>query len=96
MQSLYSFKVEKTAATSDWVGWQTENNADLYWNNAAGNVLYNFTFWAKTAGVNTAPANQDGEIGVWYKFLAAALLAKVCTVDQSVADKAGHNTGHCW
>ncbi len=89
LQSLYSFKVEKTAATTDWVGWQTENNADLYWNNAAGNVLYNFTFWAKTAGVNTAPANQDGEIGVWYKFYSGGSLVgeSFVPVDQSVADK---------
>ncbi len=89
LQSLYSFKVEKTGATTDWVGWQSENNADLYWNNAGGNLVYNLRFWAKTMGVNTNPGSEDAMIGVWYRFYTGGTLIaeKFVPVDQSVADQ---------
>jgi len=87
--SYWSFKVEKTAATTDMVGWQSVNNADLYWNNASGNVLYTLRFYAKTSGVNTNPGNDDARIGVWYKFYAGGILIaeKLVAVDQTVASK---------
>ncbi|MBC8401709.1 MAG: hypothetical protein H8E14_09490, partial [Candidatus Marinimicrobia bacterium] len=34
-EGFYSFKVTKSGATSNAVGWLSDNNADLYWNNAA-------------------------------------------------------------
>jgi FlgD Ig-like domain len=87
--SYWSFKVEKAAASTDMVGWQSDNNADLYWNNAAGNVLYTLRFYAKTSGVNTSPGNDDARIGVWYKFYAGGNLIaeKLVAVDQTVATK---------
>jgi membrane-bound inhibitor of C-type lysozyme len=85
--SIRSFKVEKSGATSDSVGWMSDNNANLYWNDAAGGVLYNFTFQAKTSGVNTSPANNDERIGVWYKFYAGGNLIaeRHVPVDQSAS-----------
>jgi hypothetical protein len=85
--NLRSFKIEKTAVTTDAVGWQSENNADLYWNNAAGNVLYSFSFMAKTMGVNTSPANNDEAIGLWYQFYVGGGLIgeQFVAVDQSTA-----------
>jgi hypothetical protein len=72
--NLRSFKIEKSSASSAAVGWESVNNADLYWNNAAGNVVYDLGFWAKTSGANTNPANNDEEIGVWYRFYAGGNL----------------------
>ncbi|KAA3659501.1 MAG: T9SS C-terminal target domain-containing protein [Calditrichaeota bacterium] len=84
-----SFKIEKTAVASDMVGWTSVNNADLYWNNAAADVLYNLEFMAKSAGVNTSPANDDAKIGVMYKFYGGGALLgeQFVEIDQSVADK---------
>ncbi len=72
--SYRSFKVVKSSAATDAVGWKSVNNADLYWNNAAGNVLYTLSFYAKTSGVNTSPSGQDGMIGVWYRFYSGGSL----------------------
>jgi hypothetical protein len=87
LQSLRSFKVSKSSATSDAVGWVSDNNADLYWNNAAGNVLYTMRFWAKTSGVNTNPANDDAKIGALYRFYVGGSVIgeQFLTVDQSTA-----------
>jgi hypothetical protein len=84
---LHSLKVEKSSVTTDMTGWVSDNNADLYWNNAAGNVLYTMHFYAKTSGVNTNPSGQDAMIGVWYRFyLSGALIGEqFVAVDQSVA-----------
>jgi hypothetical protein len=65
--SQYSFKIEKPSTTTDAVGWQSDNNAKLYWNNA-GSGTYTLHFQSKTEGVNTNPANDDARIGVLYKF----------------------------
>jgi len=85
--SLRSFKIIKASATTDMVGWVSDNNADLYWNNAGGNDLYNLGFWAKTDNVNTSPANQDAMIGVWFKFYASGALLgeQFVAVDQTTA-----------
>ena len=82
----YSFKIYKPSATTEAVGWESENNADLYWNNAASGT-YTLSFYAKTEGVNTDPANDDARIGVWYRYYSGeTLLAeKFVAVDQSTA-----------
>ncbi|MFZ0390680.1 MAG: FlgD immunoglobulin-like domain containing protein, partial [Calditrichia bacterium] len=81
-----SLKVEKSGATADMAGWMSDNNADLYWNNAAG-ALYTLRFWAKTSGVNTGPGNQDAMTGVWYRFYSGGTLLaeQFVGVDQSAA-----------
>ncbi len=48
--SMRSLKIMKPATTAEYVGWMSVNNADLYWNNAAADRLYNLSFWAKTTG----------------------------------------------
>ncbi|MBN2089197.1 hypothetical protein JW964_06275 [candidate division KSB1 bacterium] len=87
--SIRSVKVMKSTATTDMVGWKSVNNADLYWNNAAADRLYNLSFWAKTQGVNTNPANDDAKIGVLFVFKAGGNLLgeQFIEVDQSTADK---------
>ncbi|MBD3223179.1 MAG: T9SS type A sorting domain-containing protein [Caldithrix sp.] len=83
-----SLKVEKNATGDDMVGWKSDNNANLYWNNASGGTLYSLTFWAKTSGVNTSPANQDEMIGVWFRFYSdgSLITEQFVEVDQSAAD----------
>jgi hypothetical protein len=85
--SHHSLKVEKSAAATDMAGWISENNANLYWNDAAGNAAYSLHFYAKTSGVNTSPGSQDGMIGVWYRFYQGGSLIgeKFVAVDQSTA-----------
>ena len=82
-----SFKVVKPSATTNPVGWVSVNNADLYWNNAAADRLYNLSFWAKTEGVNTDPSTEDGKIGVKYEFFAGGTLLgeQFISVDQTVS-----------
>jgi hypothetical protein len=82
----YSFKVVKPAATTDPVGWKSANNADLYWNNASDGT-FTLSFYAKTEGVNTEPADDDASIGVLYEFYAEGSLIgeKFVKIDQSVA-----------
>jgi hypothetical protein len=86
--SEHSFMIEKTGQTDDAAGWESVNNADLYWNNAAADALYNLSFWVKTEGVNTAPANDDEKIGVTFEFYhdGTSIGEKTIWVDQSVAD----------
>jgi hypothetical protein len=82
---LRSLKVDKSSSTTEAVGWKSDNNADLYWNDAAGNASYTLRFWAKTAGVNTSPANDDARIGVWYRFYEGGNLIgeQLVAVDQT-------------
>ncbi len=84
-----SFEIMKPNAGSAAVGWMSVNNADLYWNNAKANELYNFSFWAKTEGVNITPANDDAKIGVHYEiFKNGTLLSDgYVWVDQTVDTK---------
>ena len=86
--SEHSFKVSKTAATADIAGWKSENNADLYWNNASADALYNLGFWVKTEGVNTNPATDDEKIGVKYEFSSGGTSIGESTIyiDQTTAD----------
>ncbi len=85
--STRSLKVVKPAKTPELVGWMSANNADLYWNNAAADRLYNLSFWAKTDGVNTNPANDDAKIGALFVFKAGGVLLgeQFIEVDQSTA-----------
>ena len=89
LPSLRSFKVVKPAVTSDAVGWVSVNNADLYWNNAGGDDLYNISFWAKTEGVNINPTTDDEKIGAWFRFYSGGVLVaeQFLEVDQTVSDK---------
>lgn len=86
-ESLRSAKVEKTDASGDVVGWKSVDNAYLYWNHAKADRLYNLSFWAKTEGVNTDPASDDGKIGVLFQFFAEGTLLgeQFIPVDQSAA-----------
>ena len=86
--SEHSFQIVKAAPTISAVGWESENQADLYWNNAAADVAYNLGFWVKTQGVNTAPATDDGKIGVKYEFFnsSASIGEKTIWIDQTAAD----------
>jgi hypothetical protein len=86
--SYRSFKVEKSSTTTDAAGWKSVNNADLYWNNASGNILYTLSFYAKTSGVNTNPSGQDAMIGVWYRFYASSALIgeQFVALDQTTAN----------
>jgi len=86
---FHSFKVTKSAASTDVVGWVSDNNATLYWNNAAAGT-YALTGYVKTVGVNTNPANDDAKVGVSFEFKNAAgaeLTTETVWADQSVADK---------
>ena len=80
-------KIEKPNTGSDIVGWKSVNNAQLYWNNAVADRLYNLSFWAKAEGVNTNPANDDEKIGVLFQFFAGETLLgeQFVTIDQSAA-----------
>ncbi len=93
LPSEYSFKITKSATTSDVVGWKSVNNANLYWNHAnttdGANKLYNVSFYFKTEGVNTNPTTEDQKIYVRYTFYSGGSLIaeKGVPVDQSVASK---------
>ncbi len=85
---FHSFTITKSATTTDMVGWVSDNNADLYWNNAAAST-YNLSAWVKLAGVNTAPANDDAKIGLIFEFLDGSgneLVTEYLWADQSAAD----------
>ena len=86
--SLRSFEIEKTAATTDIVGWKSDNNAQLYWNHAEADAIYNLSFYVKTVGVNTSPATDDEKIGVKYEFFAGgtSIGEKIIYIDQTNAD----------
>src|SRR4030042_6136336 len=84
---MHSLKVMKNQATAEAVGWVSDNNADLYWNNAGADLLYNLSFRAKTEGANTNPANDDAAIGVLFSFYGGGVLLaeKWVPVDQTAA-----------
>lgn len=85
--SRRSFKITKSTAGSNEIGWKSEDNANQLWNNATA-ALYSFNFSAKTEGVNTAPANDDAKIGVRYSFYDATgafISDAFVEVDQSTA-----------
>jgi hypothetical protein len=82
----YSLKITK-ATTTGAVGWQSDNNANLYWNHAEAGA-YTMSFKAKTEGVNTDPANDDARFGVKYTFKDAGgstIGEQFVAVDQSAA-----------
>ncbi|MBL7067654.1 MAG: T9SS type A sorting domain-containing protein [Candidatus Marinimicrobia bacterium] len=84
-----SFKITKSAATSDIVGWLSDDNANKYWNNAASGT-FSIKASIKTVGVNTAPANDDAKIGVLFEFKTAAgveLSSVTLWAVQSAADE---------
>ena len=85
---FYSFMVSKSAVTSGPVGWVSDNNADLFWNNASAGT-YSLSAMVKTVGVNTSPANDDAKIGLSFEFLDvtdAVLHTAYVWADQSAAD----------
>jgi len=86
---FHSFGVTKSAASTDVVGWESDNNATLYWNAAAAGT-YALTGYVKTVGVNTNPSSDDAKIGIVYEFKNASgaeLTTETVWADQSVADK---------
>jgi len=89
MKGIRSLKIDKPGVTVDWVGWQSGNQAQTYWNNMQGSVLYHIGGLVKTSGVNMSPADSTYEIGLHWEFLSGGVqLAKVrIPVDQSVASK---------
>ena len=85
---FHSFRIDKSSSTSEEIGWISDNNADLYWNNA-GSGSYELSGYVKTSGVNTDPANDDEKIGIVYEFkddAGAELTTQKVWVDQSSAD----------
>ncbi|MBN1154483.1 T9SS type A sorting domain-containing protein [candidate division KSB1 bacterium] len=80
-------KIEKAAAGTDAVYWKSDNNAQLYWNGAAAERLYNLIANVKTENVNTNPATDDAKIGVLFSFFANGTLVgeEFVAVDQSAA-----------
>ena len=85
---FHSFMITKAAAGDNMVGWVSDNNADLYWNNAAA-ATYNLNYQVKLAGVNTSPASDDEKIGVMFEFYdgsGAELVTETLWADQSAAD----------
>ncbi|OPZ46487.1 MAG: hypothetical protein BWY95_01728 [Bacteroidetes bacterium ADurb.BinA104] len=86
---FHSFEITKSAASSDVVGWVSDNNATLYWNNATAGT-YALTGYVKTVGVNTNPASDAEKVGIVYEFKNASggeLTTETVWADQSVADK---------
>ncbi|MCK4447887.1 MAG: hypothetical protein KAW56_12505, partial [Candidatus Marinimicrobia bacterium] len=91
----HSLKITKSSTTSDVVGWESDNNANLYWNHAgqsdAGFVgNYALSAMVKTVGVNTSPGEvADLKIGLVYYFQNASGVDLVDPVylwaDQSAA-----------
>ncbi|MDP8206126.1 MAG: T9SS type A sorting domain-containing protein [Candidatus Electryonea clarkiae] len=63
-----SLKIEKDA-TGTAASWVSDNQAQTFWNHMEA-VLYTCSFYAKTSGANTEPANNDAEIGAWFYFEA--------------------------
>ncbi len=85
---MHSFMITKAAVGANMVGWQSANNANLYWNNAQAGT-YNVGAMVKLAGVNTAPANDDARIGVMFEFLDGSgnvLGTENVWADQTAAD----------
>ncbi|MCF7923049.1 MAG: T9SS type A sorting domain-containing protein [Candidatus Marinimicrobia bacterium] len=82
-----SFMISKASATTTEEGWMSDDNANLFWNNA-GTGTFAVSVWYKTDGVNTSPANDDAKIGVVYTFNNASgteLATTTLWADQSAA-----------
>lgn len=82
-----SFKITKSAATASEVGWESVDNANLYWNNA-GSGTFAVSAWIKTDGVNTSPATDADKISVVYTFNNASgteLATAALYADQTAA-----------
>ena len=82
-----SFKITKAAAGANAVGWESDNNANLYWNNAKSGT-YALSVKIKTDGVNISPANDDAKIGMVVTFNDASgtlLTSTTVWADQSAA-----------
>ncbi|MFC1483440.1 T9SS type A sorting domain-containing protein [Candidatus Neomarinimicrobiota bacterium] len=62
-----SFKITKSAAGASEVGWESDNNANKYWNHATAGV-FALSAMVKTVGVNTSPATDADKIGVEFTF----------------------------
>lgn len=80
-------KIEKPETGADAVYWKSENNAQLYWNSAKAERLYNLGAHIKTDGVNTNPATDDEKIGALFEFYAGGTLitSEFVPIDQSAA-----------
>jgi len=92
-QDFRSLKIFKPNVSSAAVGWISENNAQVYWNQMTDDVTYNLWGNIKTLGVNTSPTTDDERVGLLYKFFDAskALIAeKFVPADQSVASRDWH------
>jgi hypothetical protein len=79
--------ISKASATTTEEGWMSDDNANLYWNNA-GSGTFAVSTWYKTEGVNTNPANDDARIGVVFTFNNASgteLATTTLWADQSAA-----------
>ena len=87
----YSFKVVKSTATAEAVGWKSVDNAKLFWNNPSDG-LQDLNYYIKTSGVNTDPANDDERIGVKYTYFAggSSIGEQFVPVDQTAADMNWH------
>jgi len=84
---FYSFKVTKSAATTNEVGWVSDNNANLFWNHATEGT-FSLSGKVKTVGVNTSPADDDAKIGLVFTFEDAAgaeLTSQTLWADQTAA-----------
>ena len=81
-----SFKISKSAAATGAVGWVSDDNADLYWNNASTDVTYDISFYAITKDVNTSPATDDEKIQVIVTIMQGSTSNEVVIdVDQTTA-----------
>ncbi len=82
---MRSLKIVKDAGTA--ASWMSGNQAQTYWNRMEA-VLYECSFYAKTMGVNTAPAGENEEIGVHFTFLTEgeSVGEVFVPVDQTSAD----------
>jgi len=93
---FWSLKVVKPSATSDAVGWVSDNQAQRYWNHMSDNIVYNLSAWFKTEGVNTNPATDDEKIGAWFRFFDSSgglIVEEFVAADQSQATMDWHKAG---
>jgi hypothetical protein len=82
-----SFKITKSATGASAVGWESVDNANLYWNGAKAGT-YALSAMVKTVGVNTSPASDADKIGVEFTFndtLGAELSTVTLWADQTAA-----------
>jgi hypothetical protein len=84
-----SLKIDKAITTPGWVGWETGNQAQTYWNGMTDDISYTVGGWVKTNGVNTSPADSTYEIRLYWEFLSGGsqIAEGFVSVDQTVASK---------